>query len=172
MPLAAIPLHAMPCRNFLQHVLRAITNVPSPKQMPKSIMNKRAVNNPRNRDQQCFKWSILAKHVVGENKFWVNKNYTEHEDKYIFNGVSFPTPLWHCQIFLHLKKIINNSVRCAHAHKTSTRAASPATTRKRFKWIPLCQTRLARPCVNNSIPPWKILFDVVFFEQSLFSFSL
>jgi len=37
-------------------------------------MNKRAIINPRNKDQLCFKWAILAKHVVGDNKFRVNKN--------------------------------------------------------------------------------------------------
>jgi len=36
---------------------------------------------------------VLAKHVAGQNKCRVNENYTEHEDKYIFNGISFPTPL-------------------------------------------------------------------------------
>ncbi|KAL4121528.1 hypothetical protein QTP88_014022 [Uroleucon formosanum] len=61
-------------------------------QLPKSIINKRAIINPKNTDQQCFKWAILAKHVVKQNKC-VNENYTEHEDKYIFNGISFPTPL-------------------------------------------------------------------------------
>jgi len=44
-------------------------------------MNKRTIINPRNIDQQCFKRAILAKHVVVENTFRVNKNYTEHEDK-------------------------------------------------------------------------------------------
>ncbi|XP_060865346.1 uncharacterized protein LOC132941347 [Metopolophium dirhodum] len=62
-------------------------------QLPKSIIDKRAIINPKNTDQQCFKWAILAKHVAGQNKFRVNENYTEHEDKYIFNGISFPTPL-------------------------------------------------------------------------------
>jgi len=62
-------------------------------QLPKSIIDKRAIINPKNTDQQCFKWAILAKHVVGENKFRVNENYTKHEDKYIFNDISFPTPL-------------------------------------------------------------------------------
>ncbi|KAL4090180.1 hypothetical protein QTP88_025079 [Uroleucon formosanum] len=62
-------------------------------QLPKSIIDKRAIINPKNTDQQCFKWAILAKHVVEQNKWRVNENYFEHEDKYIFNGISFPTPL-------------------------------------------------------------------------------
>lgn len=31
----------------------------------KPIMNKRTTINSQNIDQQCFKWSILAKHVAG-----------------------------------------------------------------------------------------------------------
>ncbi|XP_050065573.1 uncharacterized protein LOC126554558 [Aphis gossypii] len=64
-------------------------------QLPKSIMNKRAIINPQNIDQQCLKWAILARHVAGDkkNKNRVNENYTKHEDKYIFDGISFPTPL-------------------------------------------------------------------------------
>jgi len=69
-------------------------------QLPKSIMNKRAIINPQNIDQQCFKWAILAKHVAGENNSHVNENYTKHEDKYIFGSISFPAPL------SNLKKII------------------------------------------------------------------
>ncbi|KAL4118889.1 hypothetical protein QTP88_011771 [Uroleucon formosanum] len=62
-------------------------------QLPKFIMNKHAIINPRNIDQQCFKWAILAKHVACDNNSRVNENYTKHDDKYIFNGISFPTPL-------------------------------------------------------------------------------
>ncbi|KAF0749099.1 Uncharacterized protein FWK35_00014161 [Aphis craccivora] len=46
-----------------------------------------------NVDQQCFKWAVIAKHVTGENKFRIGKNYRQHEDKYNFNGLSFPTYL-------------------------------------------------------------------------------
>lgn len=62
-------------------------------ELPKSIADKRAIINPKNIDQQCFKWAILAKHVTVQNKFRVDKNYTDHEDRYSFEGISFPTPL-------------------------------------------------------------------------------
>jgi len=61
--------------------------------LPAFIDRKRATINPQNNDQQCFKWSILAKHVTGENKFRIGENYRQHEDKYNFNGLSFPKPL-------------------------------------------------------------------------------
>ncbi|XP_022168593.1 uncharacterized protein LOC111032525, partial [Myzus persicae] len=62
-------------------------------ELPAYIDRKRATINPQNNDHQCFKWAILARHVTGENKFRVNENYTQHEGKYNFNGISFPTPL-------------------------------------------------------------------------------
>jgi len=88
-------------------------------QLPKSIADKRAIINPKNTDQQCFKWAILAKHVVGEKKFRVNENYTEHEDKYIFDGISFPTPL--SDISKFEKKQSKRFCECLRAReKTST----------------------------------------------------
>ncbi|VVC46506.1 Hypothetical protein CINCED_3A013859, partial [Cinara cedri] len=62
-------------------------------QLPLSIQNKRAVINPKNIDEECFKWAILAKHVTGINRYRVGSNYTEHENKYNFSGITFPTPL-------------------------------------------------------------------------------
>jgi len=61
-------------------------------ELPKSVADKRAIINPENNDQQCFKWAILAKHVTGENKFRISKNYTDHEDL-SFEDISFPTSL-------------------------------------------------------------------------------
>lgn len=40
-------------------------------ELPKSIADKWAIINSENNNQQCFKWTILAKHVTGENKFRV-----------------------------------------------------------------------------------------------------
>lgn len=60
---------------------------------PVDIINKKSTINPQNNDQQCFKWSVLARHVTGDNKHRVGENYTKHEQKYNFTGLSFPTPL-------------------------------------------------------------------------------
>jgi len=49
--------------------------------------------NPQNNDQQCFKWSIFAKHVTEQPVCHAGQNYTKHEDKYNFNDLSFPTPM-------------------------------------------------------------------------------
>jgi hypothetical protein len=36
--------------------------------LPLCIENKKAVINPQNIDEQCFKWVIIAKHITGEKK--------------------------------------------------------------------------------------------------------
>ncbi|VVC33455.1 Ribonuclease H-like domain,Recombination endonuclease VII,Zinc finger C2H2-type [Cinara cedri] len=61
--------------------------------LPAGIKHKRAVINPQNTDEECFKWAILAKHVTDINRERVNEKYREHEDKYNFNNLYFPTPL-------------------------------------------------------------------------------
>ncbi|VVC35251.1 Zinc finger C2H2-type, partial [Cinara cedri] len=61
--------------------------------LPTDIMNKRAIIDPQNNDEKCFKWAILAKHVTDIHRERVNEKYTEHGDKYDFGGISFPTPL-------------------------------------------------------------------------------
>ncbi|KAL4090133.1 hypothetical protein QTP88_025032 [Uroleucon formosanum] len=61
--------------------------------LPAFIDGKRATINPQNSDQQCFKWAILARHVSVQSKYRVGESYRRHENKYNFDGISFPTPL-------------------------------------------------------------------------------
>ena len=68
-------------------------------QLPNVIEKKKAIINPQNIDQQCFKWAILARHVIGSNKKVVDNNYFEHEEKYNFSDISFPTPLHQVKLF-------------------------------------------------------------------------
>jgi len=49
--------------------------------------------NPQNNDQQCFKWSVLAKHVTETVACRIGENYKQHENKYNFDGISIPTPM-------------------------------------------------------------------------------
>ena len=62
-------------------------------QLPSYIERKRSIINPQNNDQQCFKWAIIARHISSDNKYRVNEEYIKHEEKYNFEGISFPTPL-------------------------------------------------------------------------------
>ncbi|KAL4123057.1 hypothetical protein QTP88_015289 [Uroleucon formosanum] len=68
-------------------------------ELPKSIERRRATINPHNTDQQCFKWAILARHVTEQPVYRVGKNYSEHENKYNFEGISYPTPMTDIKIF-------------------------------------------------------------------------
>ncbi|KAF0725460.1 zinc finger MYM-type protein 1-like, partial [Aphis craccivora] len=62
------------------------------------IEKKKAIINPQNSNQQCFKWAILAKHVTGSNKQYI-ENYTMHEEKYNFSDLTFPIKLHQVNIF-------------------------------------------------------------------------
>ncbi|KAL4099018.1 hypothetical protein QTP88_023519 [Uroleucon formosanum] len=72
------------------------------------IKNKKAVINPQNSDQQCFKWAIIAKYVSGNAKNQVAKNYTSLEEKYNFSDLTFPTPVTEIKNFE--KNNLNTSV--------------------------------------------------------------
>ncbi|KAF0745170.1 Uncharacterized protein FWK35_00021794 [Aphis craccivora] len=67
--------------------------------LPFDIKNKKAIINPQNSDQQCFKWAIIAKYVMGNNKTIVTENYTSHEDTFNFDGLTFPTPMREIKTF-------------------------------------------------------------------------
>jgi hypothetical protein len=56
------------------------------------IENKKAIIKLQNIDEQCFKWAIIAKHVMGEKKYRVGENDTVYVEKYDFTGLTFPTP--------------------------------------------------------------------------------
>lgn len=59
--------------------------------LPESILNRKAVVNPKNIDWQCFKWAILAKHVPHDNRTVVGANYSREEHRYDFSTISTPT---------------------------------------------------------------------------------
>lgn len=56
--------------------------------LPRRVLNKKAVINPQNIDQCCFKWSILERHVEGGYR--VGSNNFDKKHKYDFSELSFP----------------------------------------------------------------------------------
>jgi len=63
-------------------------------ELPEFIERKRGTINPKNVDQECFKWAILARHVTGQAVGRVEgTKYSKHDRKYNFDGLTFPTPL-------------------------------------------------------------------------------
>ena len=60
---------------------------------PTKIAAKKAVVNVQNKDNQCFKWAVLAAlHPLEENAKRVS-NYKQYEDELDFTGISFPVLL-------------------------------------------------------------------------------
>ncbi|VVC34717.1 Glycoside hydrolase, family 35,Glycoside hydrolase superfamily,Glycoside hydrolase 35, catalytic, partial [Cinara cedri] len=56
--------------------------------LPTDIMNKRAIINPQNNDEKCFKWAILAKHFA-TRRFYVDYEKNEFiKDGQVFRYVS------------------------------------------------------------------------------------
>ncbi|KAL4119986.1 hypothetical protein QTP88_012736 [Uroleucon formosanum] len=66
--------------------------------LPESILNRNAVINPQNIARQCFKWAILAKHVL-RDRARVGTNYSSEEHRYDFSALSTPTPVSEIELF-------------------------------------------------------------------------
>ena len=61
--------------------------------IPRDVGNTKAVINVKNKDNMCFKWSVLAAlHPVKKNSERVSK-YREYERELNFDGISFPVSL-------------------------------------------------------------------------------
>ena len=61
--------------------------------IPRDVGNTKAVINVKNKDDMCFKWSILAAlHPVKKKPERVSK-YREYERELNFDGISFPVSL-------------------------------------------------------------------------------
>jgi len=67
--------------------------------LPVSIAKRKAVVNPENIDEECFKWAVLAKHVRGNNRGRVNAKYFNEEHRYDFSALSVPTPVSQIKLF-------------------------------------------------------------------------
>ena len=62
--------------------------------LPASLKNKKSLINIKNRDKECFKWSVTrALHPVDKNSEKMSKILREQSERYNWDGISFPTPL-------------------------------------------------------------------------------
>ncbi|XP_050431043.1 uncharacterized protein LOC126839679 [Adelges cooleyi] len=77
--------------------------------LPEAIENRKATVNVQNTDQQCFRYSILAKHVTTANPHRVT-HYEGMTDRYNFAGISFPTPLSEAKKFEKNNKEVSINV--------------------------------------------------------------
>jgi len=58
--------------------------------LPKIIKDKKAIINPKNNDNKCFMWAILAALYPAKNHSDRISNYKEHINKVSWEGVEFP----------------------------------------------------------------------------------
>ena len=88
--------------------------------LPKNIQAKKAVVNPENyNDNMCFKWSILAKHVINNNRGRVDMNYTNEEYRYDFSALSFPTPVSEISLFERLNPGTSVNIYVLHINNNN-----------------------------------------------------
>ena len=80
------------CRNF--HKL-ALTRGGSYIELPKWLKSKKAVINPQNKDEECFKWAAIAAlhHEEIKNKFERISLLKPYENRYNWKGLEFPVSI-------------------------------------------------------------------------------
>ena len=68
--------------------------------LPKPILDKKAVINMKNNDDQCFKWAVTrALNPVDDHAYRVTELLKKQSEKYNWDGITFPTkvkdiPIW------------------------------------------------------------------------------
>ena len=68
--------------------------------LPAKIKNKKAVINPKNEDNQCFKWCVVrALNPVKKNSERITKELIEQAKSLKWNGLKFPVDLKQIKIF-------------------------------------------------------------------------
>ena len=68
--------------------------------LPAKIKNKGAVINPKNEDNQCFKWCVTrALNPVDKNPNRITKELIEQEKRLNWSGLNFPVDLKQIKIF-------------------------------------------------------------------------
>lgn len=81
--------------------------------LPKTIKDKKACINVKNKDNQCFMYAMLAK-FVKRNPQLPSNQYSLLESKYNFNCIQYPTRLKDISIF---EKVNNVSINIFGLHK-------------------------------------------------------
>ena len=68
--------------------------------LPVGIKNKKAVINPKNEDNQCFKWCVVrALNPVDKNPNRITKELIEQAESLNWSGLKFPVDLKQIKIF-------------------------------------------------------------------------
>ena len=56
-------------------------------------MRKKAIVNPHNDDEECFKWSVIAAENTGMKDRQLVSNFRKFMDNYDWSGLEFPVSI-------------------------------------------------------------------------------
>ena len=79
-------------------------------ELPNWLVSKKAIINPRNSDNQCFKWAVIAgvcNYKIGRDCQRVSK-LRKYEKEFNWNGIDFPTSYKDIKRFECMNKITVN----------------------------------------------------------------
>ena len=65
---------------------------------PDWIAKKKAIINPHNDDEECFKWAVIAELEIGKNRQHVS-NLRKFEKNYNWSGLEFPAAINKIDVF-------------------------------------------------------------------------
>ena len=60
--------------------------------LPDCLAKKKAIINPQNDDEECFKWAVMAASVIGKTPQCVS-NLRKFPDNYNWSGLKFPVSI-------------------------------------------------------------------------------
>ena len=61
--------------------------------LPDWLVSKKAIVNPHNDDEECFKWSVITVENAGmKDPQWVS-NFRKFMDNYVWSGLEFPVSI-------------------------------------------------------------------------------
>ena len=66
--------------------------------LPDWIVKKKAIINPHNNDEECFKWAIIAASEIGKDPQCVS-NLRKFADNYNWSGLKFPVAIKDIGVF-------------------------------------------------------------------------
>ena len=76
--------------NFYQlNLMRGSSYLP----LPDWLARKKAIVNPHNDDEECFKWSVIAAENVGMKDSQCVSNLRKFKDNYDWSGLEFPVSI-------------------------------------------------------------------------------
>lgn len=79
-------------------------------QLPKRLLQKKAIVNVKNADELCFKWAVLSALYPATQNVHRLTNYTRYGDELNFAGIEFPMKLRHIEKFERLNPTISINV--------------------------------------------------------------